>query len=213
MTLPPTDSLEGLSLAELRGLVSALIGEVRGLRGRVESLEIENQALRAENKTLKDEIARLKDLPPRPPVTPTKPSGMEKATQPTSGKDKRRRRGPKRDGGRVSRTVTVAVSAPAGPRFKGYETILVRDLALSAEVVRYRRERWVTPTGETMVAPLPAGIMGREPAPLHSGLPHSRPGDDGAVDSIVDRDRGRHFEAPGGAADFGGPVGLRGGGP
>ncbi|MER8474187.1 hypothetical protein NKH23_33555 [Mesorhizobium sp. M1328] len=156
MTLPPTDSPEGLSLAELRGLVSALIGEVRGLQGRVESLEIDNQALRAENKTLKDEIARLKDLPPRPPVTPTK----EKATQPTSGKDKRRRRGAKRDGGRVSRTVAVAVSAPAGPRFKGYETILVRDLALSAEVVRYRRERWVTPTGETMVAPLPAGIIG-----------------------------------------------------
>jgi hypothetical protein len=26
--------------------------------------------------------------------------------------------------------------------------------------VRYRRERWLTPTGETLVAPLPAGIRG-----------------------------------------------------
>ncbi|WP_343044850.1 IS66 family transposase [Allomesorhizobium camelthorni] len=160
MTLPPTDSLEGLSLAHLRGLVAALIGEVRGLQGRVEILEIEKQALRAENQTLKDEIARLKNLPPRPPDKPPRPSGMEKATQPSSSKGKRRRRGAKRDGGRVSREVTVAVSPPAGSRFKGYETILVRDLILSAEVVRYRRERWVTPAGETIVAPLPAGIVG-----------------------------------------------------
>jgi hypothetical protein len=108
VTLPPTDSLEGLSLAELRGLVAALIGEVRGLQSRVEILEIEKQALGAENQTLKDEIARLKNLPPRPPVKPAKPSGMEKATQPSSGKGKRRRRGAKRDGGRVSRDVTVA---------------------------------------------------------------------------------------------------------
>jgi hypothetical protein len=156
----PNDSLEGLSLAELRGLVETLIGSVRGLQGRVEILEVENHTLRAENQALKDEIARLKNLPPRPPVKPSRPSGMEKATQPSSSKVKRRRRGAKRDGGRVSRDVTVAVSPPVGSRFKGYETILVRDLVLSAEVVRYRRERWVTPAGETIVAPLPAGIVG-----------------------------------------------------
>jgi regulator of replication initiation timing len=149
----PNDSLESLSLAELRGLVETLIGSVRGLQGRVESLEVENHALRAENQALKDEIARLKNLPPRPPVKPSRPSGMEKATQPSSGKGKRRRRGAKRDGARVSRDVTVAVSPPVGSRFKGYETILVRDLVLSAEVVRYRRERWVTPAGERQVEP------------------------------------------------------------
>ena len=36
----------------------------------------------------------------------------------------------------------------------------MRDLALSAEVLRYRRERWVTPAGETVIAPLPTGIVG-----------------------------------------------------
>jgi hypothetical protein len=29
-----------------------------------------------------------------------------------------------------------------------------------AQVVRYRRERWLTPTGETIVAPRPAGTRG-----------------------------------------------------
>ena len=34
---------------------------------------------------------------------------------------------------------------------------------LSARIVHYRRERWLTPQGETIVAPLPSGIRG------HSG--------------------------------------------
>ena len=33
-------------------------------------------------------------------------------------------------------------------------------MRLSAEVVRYRRERWLAPSGETVLAPLPAGIVG-----------------------------------------------------
>ena len=156
MALPFVDSVEGLSLAELR--VAALIGRVQALEERVEPLQMENQALRADNQVLKDEIAYLKKLPPRPPIRPSKPSGMEKASGVSPGKGKRRRRGAKRD--RVSREVVVKAAAPAGSRFKGYETILVRDLVLAAEVVRYRRERWVTPAGETIVAPLPAGIVG-----------------------------------------------------
>nr|WP_230534615.1 transposase [Microvirga roseola] len=35
-----------------------------------------------------------------------------------------------------------------------------RDLVLVAEVVRYKRERWLTPEGQTIIAPLPEGIPG-----------------------------------------------------
>jgi hypothetical protein len=160
MSEPDVDSLEDLSLGQLREVVAALISQVRDLRVETAALKQEVTALKTENRALKDETASLKGLPPRPSFKPSKPSGMEKASRPAAGKRKRRGRGAKRDGEQVSREVVVGAEAPAGSRFKGYETILVRDLVLSAEVVRYRRERWVTPAGQTIVAPLPAGIVG-----------------------------------------------------
>ncbi len=129
----------------------------------LEALLTENQALRVENQILKDEIARLKGLPPRPPARPRPSSGMETATDPSRSKrrkGRRQTRGAKRDSDRVTREVIVTAEVPEGSRFKGYETLLVRDLALSAEVLRYRRERWVTPAGEPIVAPMPTGIVG-----------------------------------------------------
>ena len=167
MSLPDAASLEALSPAELRDLVALLVGEVRRLQSdhatqqaEAEALQATITALRAENQALRDEVARLKGLPPRPP---SRPSGMEGATEPGIGQGQnrsRRGRGAKRDRDAITAEVVVKASAPAGSRFKGYEDVLVRELRLSAEVVRYRRERWLTPSGETVVAALPAGIVG-----------------------------------------------------
>jgi len=169
MSLPDAASLEAFSLAELRDvvgrLVGRLVGEVRrlhsdtaSLQARVDAQQVTMTALRAENQALRDEVARLKGLPPRPP---SRPSGMEQATQPgAADKDAKRPklpRGIKRDAQAITAERVLKASVPAGSRFKGYEDILVRDLRLSAEVIRYRRERWVTPSGETVLAALPAG--------------------------------------------------------
>ena len=155
--MPPPDStpLETLSLAELRDLVGTLVAKVADLGAA-------NAALKAENQALRDEVARLKGLPPRPP---SRPSGMEQATGcagPGKGGSKRsrRRRGAKRDREAVTAEVVVKAAPPPGSRFKGYQDILVRELTLTPAVVRYRRERWATPSGETVLAPLPAGIVG-----------------------------------------------------
>jgi hypothetical protein len=168
MSLPDAASLEGFSLAELRDVVGRLVGEVQrlhsdnmALQAGVDAQQATIVALRAENQALRDEVARLKGLPPRPP---SRPSGMEQATQlGAGGKDEKRPklpRGAKRDRNAVTAEIVVKVSVPTGSRFKGYEDILVRDLRLSAEVIRYRRERWLLASGETVLAALPAGIVG-----------------------------------------------------
>ena len=152
----PDRSNKPLSSTALRELVSDLAGKIDRLEHEVEQLRLANSNLRHDNQALKDEIARLKNLPPRPPF---KPSGMDKATQPQPTKPGRRPgRGAKRD--RVTREVTIRAEVPPGSRFKGYKTVVRRDLILTAEVVRYKRERWVTPEGQTIIAPLPLGVTG-----------------------------------------------------
>jgi hypothetical protein len=153
------DSLERMGPAELIGLVRDLLGEVGRLRAANEALQGEVARLKSENQTLKDEIARLKHLPPRPPV---KPSGMEKATErskPEADKPARRR-GPGVSKLSIDRTVELTVDAPAGSRRKGYEDVVVQDLMLRTETTLYRRERWETPDGRQIVAPLSPGIVG-----------------------------------------------------
>jgi hypothetical protein len=91
---------------------------------------------------------------------------MENATQPVK-QGKRRRGGGKKTTRRViheDRVIKAAV--PAGSRFKGYEDFVVQDLVLRPHVIRYRRERWLTPEGETITAALPAGVAGHFGAEL-----------------------------------------------
>jgi hypothetical protein len=145
MALPDPDGLDALSLSELRALVVDLIGQVRALTG--------------ENRALRDEVARLKGLPPRPPTRPT-PSGMERASERAQAKPGKRRRGPVHERCVIAREVVLKAAVPTGSRFKGDEDVVLRDLVLDPVVIRYRRERWCTPSGVTVVAALPPGIVG-----------------------------------------------------
>jgi hypothetical protein len=140
----PPEDLDGLSPAQLRELVVMLLGKVSAL----EQLVVEQRA----------EIARLKGLKGPPDI---KPSGMDKATEPAKpGRPENRpRRGKVRPRVSIEEHMLKA-AAPAGSRFKGYETYLVQDLVLSVRAIRYLRERWITPDGRTIVAALPEGTKG-----------------------------------------------------
>jgi hypothetical protein len=87
---------------------------------------------------------------------------MEKGTEPEPDAQDRGRGAVGREARRLTihEERVIAAEVPVGSRFKGYEDFLVQDLVLRPHVVRLRRERWLTPDGRTVGAPMPAGIVG-----------------------------------------------------
>src|SRR3954453_2323657 len=137
-------SLSGLPRGELEALAERLLAE--------------NDALRQVIAGLKAEGATLKGVRGRPK---RKPSGMDERTEPAPAES--RGRGAKASkAGRlpIDEERVIAADVPAGSRSKGYEDFLVQDLVLRPHAVRLRRERWLTPDGRTVVAPMPVGVVG-----------------------------------------------------
>ena len=149
-------NIEALSTAELKALVGDLLCQVSAL-GRIVSEQ-------------RDEIARLKGLKGRPDIKPNvPPSGMEKASRSVTDvfKPGRRGGGPKTQRRMIHEDHVVKAAVPPGSRFKGYASFVVQDLVLRVHTVRYRRERWVTPDGETVTAALPPAVTGHFGPALH----------------------------------------------
>jgi Transposase IS66 family len=137
-------TLSGLPRGELEALAERLLAENAGLKRAIAELRAE--------------VAALKGLKGRPKV---RPSGMDEGTEPAPAEG--RSRGAK--GGKSARPTVheervIEAEVPAGSRFKGYEDFVVQDLVLRPHVLRLRRERWLTPDGRTVTAPMPAGIVG-----------------------------------------------------
>jgi hypothetical protein len=149
--VPPSPVLSALSRAELEALLVRLFGEVAALRQVVGEQ--------------REEILRLKGLKGRPSI---KPSGMEKGTEPPRPGKLERRRGRGKVTPRISiDEQVVETEGPTGSRFKGYEPFLVQDLMISVRATCYQRQRWITPDGRPIMAPLPAGITGHFGPELH----------------------------------------------
>jgi hypothetical protein len=109
---------------------------------------------------LEDEIARLKGLKTRPRIAP---SALETLPRPPRDPDAKRPGSAKRcktaELTITTEKVIPLVDKPPGSIFKGFEDFVVQDLVLQPRVVRYRRERWLTPDGQDLVAPLPADVL------------------------------------------------------
>lgn len=126
-------------------------------------LEI-NQLLREVVQALRDENAQLKGEKPKPKIRPSKLEDPSRG----KGKDKRKDKGKRPGSAKRSKTVeleiheTVIVEAagvPAGSTFKGYEDYTVQGLVIEVRNTLFRRERWLTPDGESIVAPLPSEVQ------------------------------------------------------
>jgi hypothetical protein len=142
--VPPLPTLPTLTRPELEALLVKIYGEAATLEQTV-----------AEQR---DEIARLKDLKGRPNI---KPSGMDQGTAPAKPAKDEKQPGRGKVAPRVKiEDEVIGVEVPPGSMFKGHEPFLVQDLVVSAKATCYLRERWVTPDGRTILAPLPVGVEG-----------------------------------------------------
>jgi Transposase IS66 family len=139
--------------AERTPLVRQLLDIIALQQDRIQQLEERVHRL-------EDEIARLKGLKARPRIAP---STLERP--PKRPRDpKAKRPGSDKRSKTALLTVTEEVvvplpNVPAEAVFKGYEDFVVQDLILKPRVIRYRRERWLTPEGQSLLAPLPAEVL------------------------------------------------------
>ena len=132
----------------------------------VEELAAENRELRAENQRLGDEINRLKGEQGKPPIPPSAPSGGDDHSSEVERRQpKTWTKGSKKQALRIDRTEIVRVDPAALPpdaRFKGYADVVVQDLLVRADTIRFRKETYYSPTTRrTYRAELPAGYRGQ----------------------------------------------------
>lgn len=132
----------------------------------VEEVKQENDHLREINQKLRDEINRLKGEQGKPDIKPGKKKGEQ--TDLSSEKERRRpktwKKGSKLDKIKVDDEKVLLVDKsklPDDAEFKGYETVIVQDLKIETNNIRFKKEKYYSPsTGETWLAPLPDGYEG-----------------------------------------------------
>ncbi len=141
---------------------------VVGLLNLVEEFAAEIRTLREENQRLRDEINRLKGEQGKPSIKPNRPAPP--AHQDHSSEQERRQpqvwhKGSKRDRIQVDRTEILKVDPallPEDAERKGYEHQVVQDIVLRRDNVLFLREKWYArSTGQSYLAPLPAGYRGQ----------------------------------------------------
>jgi len=133
----------------------------------VEELKGENAVLREEVQQLRDENNRLKGEQGQPNVKPNK--GKKDRNQDYSSEKERRRpkqwrKGSKVDKIEIDREETLEVdkqTLPSDAQFKGYELVVVQDIDIKTDNVRFRKEKYYAPsTKKSYLASLPAGYEG-----------------------------------------------------
>jgi hypothetical protein len=154
----PDINLETITDPATRQLIAQVLNVI-------EALHAEVLLLRAENQVLRDENARLKGGSGKPDIksdTPPPPSDhsseAERRTRTPRGK-------PKKNANLVVTreqpcVVEQALLPPDAVRH-GTSEVIVQDLLLHTEVIRFVREVWFVPsTAQTITAPLPEGYQG-----------------------------------------------------
>ena len=152
--------LSGVTDPAMRQVIGRLLNLVEEQAAQIAMLKAENQRLRDENNRLKGEQGKPRILPSKRRQAVDQSSEAERRAPP-----KIWHKAGKLPHGPIDRTETRRLdpaTRPAGVVFKGYADIVVQDLVMQTDTVRFRCERWYSPRlHQTYQAPLPAGYHGR----------------------------------------------------
>ena len=135
----------------------------------VEELASDNRGLREENQRLRDENNRLKGEQGKPQIKPNRAASPSASQNHSSERERYKPQAwtkrSKVDRIKINREEVVQMDRavlPADAEFKGYDEVMVQDIALKTDNVLFRKEKFYSKTTcETYTAQLPQGYTGQ----------------------------------------------------
>jgi hypothetical protein len=153
--------LNAIQEENARELVKRLLNMVEQLSGEVRELRVDNQRLRDENNRLKGEQGK-------PNIRGNKKQPLPKANHSSESerhKKRVRHKKSKKVEVQIAREEVLKVDAkqlPADAKYKGYETVIVQELLVKTENVRFYKEKYYSASRrKTYLAQLPPGYAGQ----------------------------------------------------
>jgi len=144
-----------------------------GLLNLIDRLYSENESLREENQQLKDEVNHLKGEQGKPDIKANIQPSDDSSEQERKGcedsnKDeekKKRQRKPKLVNVKIDREQKCPIDKsilPEDAQFKGYSDIVIQDIKIITDNVKYRREAYYSPSkNKTYLGELPVDVAGK----------------------------------------------------
>lgn len=161
--------LEGFNPNQIQD-VEAAREAILHLLNLIETLKSENNRLRDENRRMRDEVNRLKGEQGTPSIKANrkkadKQSSVNYSSERERHQPTKRRKRSKNDRIEIDREQVLTVAPdilPLDAEFKGYEDVIVQDIKVETDNVRFRKEKYHSVSqGKTYLAELPPGYEGQ----------------------------------------------------
>ncbi|MBI4674109.1 MAG: transposase [Chloroflexi bacterium] len=158
------ENFDPKSIQDLESARQAIIH----LLNLIEDLTADLREAQAESQRLRDENNRLKGEQGKPTVKPNQKPAASKPTNHSSERERRKpqewKKGSKVDQIHVDREQVIPIDPavlPPDAEFKGHEPVIVQDLLLRTDNVRFLKEKYYSPAqSKTYLAELPKGYAG-----------------------------------------------------